>query len=131
MIVVDANAVLYAVLPGPMTETARAWLVKYPNLFATALLFDEVRNVLTGYVRRGTLTAAEATTLCGVIRAQVTAVEMADDGAVIALALQTGLSAYDATHVAAAQRLGARLLTGDKKILAACPDVAADVRVMP
>lgn len=131
MIVVDANAVLYAVLPGPTTDAARAWLAKYPNLFAASLLFDEVRNVLTGYVRRGSLTEAEATTLCAVIRAQVTAVEMTDDGAVIALALETGLSAYDATHVAAAKRMGARLLTGDKKILAACPAVAVDVRVMP
>ena len=79
MIVVDANAVLYALLPRPMTDAARAWLGKYPDLFGTAPLFDEVRNVLTGHVRRRTITAGEAASLCAGIRARVTAVEMADD----------------------------------------------------
>lgn len=131
MIVVDANAVVYALIPGPLTEAARQWLARQSQLLAAPLLMDELRNVLVGYVRRGQLTSTEASALCATVRSQVRFVEVPSDDAILALALERGLSAYDATHVAVARALGLRLLTGDKRVLNACPEDAVDVRVPP
>jgi predicted nucleic acid-binding protein len=131
VIVVDANALVYALIPGPLTESARQWLARQHQLLAAPLVMDELRNVFLGYVRRGQLTADEAVGLCATVRSQVRFVEPPGDAAVLSLALERGLSAYDATHVAVARSLGLPLLTADKRVLQACPDDTLDVRTPP
>lgn len=131
MIVVDANAIVYALLPGQFTENARAWLKLHAELLGTPLLFEEMRHVLLTFVRRGTIDATTAISLCAVVRAQVRMVETPEDSSIIELALSRGLTGYDATHVATARQLGLKLLTGDKAILGRCGEFAVDVRAAP
>jgi predicted nucleic acid-binding protein len=56
--------------------------------------------------------------------AMAAGVHVVDDDAVLDTASSTGLTAYDAEFVALARALGAPLVTADKAVLKACPDVA-------
>lgn len=68
MIVVDTNAVLYALLPGDHHAAAEVWWSQYSQRVAPPLLLDEVRNVLLGFVRRNTLSLNEARSLHAEVR---------------------------------------------------------------
>ncbi len=131
MIAADTNAILYAMLPGEFHVTARAWLAASSTVHAAPLLMDEVRNVLLGHVRRGLMSEPETLEVCARVRLHVRWLPAPPDEMVMRLALAHRLSAYDAAHVAASVIAGCRLLTADKKVLAACPEWTADVRLLP
>jgi predicted nucleic acid-binding protein len=54
--------------------------------------------------------------------------EPVDGEAVLELAVEHGLSAYDAQYAALAQRLGVELVTEDRRLLRALPAVAISMR---
>ena len=60
MIVVDTNVMAYLYLPGPHTAAAEALLERDPHWCAPLLWRSELRNILAGYLRRGTLTLEQA-----------------------------------------------------------------------
>lgn len=60
---------------------------------------------------------------------EIADLQNADD--LLGLAYALGLSGYDVVYLALAQSLGARLLTGDKRLLAAAPTTCCDVRRAP
>ena len=85
-------------------------------------------NVLLGFVRRGSITLDQARAMCddaaAVLGPRVVTVS-ADR--VLDVALECGLSAYDAEFVVVARELGVRLATGDSAILRGAGDVAVGV----
>ena len=85
-------------------------------------------GALVLYVRKGLLTLEGARSV--VEAAQEVLGERVLDvatEAVMEQAIARGLSAYDAEFVALAQRFGVRLVTDDRRVLAACPDVAVSI----
>ena len=64
MIVVDTNIICLRWLPAAETKQADALLERDPHWSSAMLWRWEFRNVLTGYVRRGSLTSAAAITVC-------------------------------------------------------------------
>lgn len=56
MIVVDSNVVAYLYLPGDYTEQAEILLQRDPDWVAPLLWRSEFRSILSGYLRRKTLT---------------------------------------------------------------------------
>ena len=60
MIVVDTNVVAYLYLPGDYTEQAEALARAGSGLGGPVLWRSEFRNILAGYMRRGTLTFEQA-----------------------------------------------------------------------
>ena len=60
MIVVDVNVLAYLWLPGDMTLYAERTLHRDPEWIAPFLWRSEFRNILAGYMRRGTLTGEAA-----------------------------------------------------------------------
>ena len=125
MIVVDTNVVAYLLLPGPQTALAEGLLIQQPEWAAPPLWRSEWRNVLAGYLRRGTLDLDQALALqqqaeCLVIRHE----EPVSSQAVLQLVASSRCSAYDCEFVAAAQQLDVPLVTADRALLAAFPDVA-------
>lgn len=129
MIVVDANVVMPFVREDALTGAARSVHAADPDWVMPPLWQSEVLNALLNEVRAGYVTFNGA----------MQAVVMADEllGArvrdcrpedILATAHRSGLTAYDATYVTLARSLDLPLITEDKQILRACPDVARSMR---
>lgn len=125
MIVVDTNLVVYLLLPTPYTAQAEAVLIVDSDWVAPALVHSELRNVLLGAVRRQDITQDDAYFLLNRALELVTIPDRAvDGGAVLELAMHSGCSAYDCEFVWLAKEMDLPLLTVDKKVLGAFPDIA-------
>jgi predicted nucleic acid-binding protein len=125
VIVVDTNVVAYLLLPGPHTALVDDLLIQQPEWAAPPLWRSEWRNVLAGYLRRGVLNLDQALALQQqaehlVIRHE----EPVSSQAVLQLVASSRCSAYDCEFVAAAQQLRVPLVTADRAVLSAFPDVA-------
>ena len=125
MIVVHTNVMARLVVGGPGGKDA-AWLfLRDPEWAAPPLLMSELRHVLLGFVRRGSVTADQAKAMCddaaAVLGPRIVSVP-AD--AVIEAALDCGLAAGDAEFVVAARELGVPLATTDRAVLAGAGDLA-------
>ena len=59
MIVVDSNVVAYCWVNGPLTLLAQAVRVKNSEWHVPILWRSEMRSILTGYLRDGSLTASQ------------------------------------------------------------------------
>ena len=125
MIVVDTNVLAYLLLPGPKTSLVESLLVDQPRWAAAPLWRSEWRNVLSTYLRRDLLRLSEAVALMQ--HAEVLLAgqdEPVASDQVLQLANSSRCSAYDCEFVAAARQLGVPLVTEDRAVLAAFPDVA-------
>lgn len=125
MIVVDTNVLAYLLLPGPKTALAEALLDQHPQWSAPPLWRSEFRNVLTGYLRRDLLDVSRAVALMQQAEQLLGAHdEPVSSEQVLQLVNTSRCSSYDCEFVAAAQQLGVPLITEDRAILAAFPEVA-------
>ena len=126
VIVVDSNVIAYLYLPErERTTAAQRVLARDPTWAAPALWRSEVRNVLALYARQSRITLAEATTAQRRAEALLAGREYGVDSAqVLALAAESGRSAYDCEFVAVAQALGVRLVSNDRQLVASFPEVA-------
>jgi predicted nucleic acid-binding protein len=125
VIVVDTNIIAYLWLPNDRRPNARALLQRHGRWFAPILWRSEFRNVLAGYLRRGSLGVDD------VERAYEGAAALLRGGerlpkaqSVLGLVATSDLSAYDCEFVSVADALQLPLATADRKILAAFPKTA-------
>ena len=122
MIVVDSNVLAYLYLPGEHTAAAEALLVKHSDWAAPVLWRSEFRNILAGYMRRKTLTLAQACELQSEAEGLLLGSEFeVDSEAVLELVRDSDCSAYDCEFIALAIKLDTTLFTMDKKLLQAFP----------
>lgn len=125
MIVVDSNVLAYLYLPGEYTSVAEALLEHDPNWAAPVLWRSEFRNILAGYLRRGSLTFQQAHSLQREAEDLLAGAEYEVDSlSVLELVRDSECSAYDCEFVALAMKLGAKLVTMDGKLLRAFPGIA-------
>jgi len=125
MIVVDTNLLAYFLLGGARTASARDVFVRDPEWAAPMLWRSEFRNVLIQYVRQGLLDIEQAILAYEKAQRVLAGREfLPAAAAVLRLAAASGCTAYDSEFVAVAQQLQTILVTSDKAILAAFPDVA-------
>ena len=133
-LVVDASVVVKWFVPEEHSEAARSLLQLSDHaFFAPDHLFAELGNTVWKKVRRGELDAALAPALVAdmarvAIDPVSTQVLMAD---AYAIAARVGLTFYDGLYVALAKRLGAPLVTADRKmvdVLRRRAEPAVDVR---
>ena len=128
MIVVDSNVLAYLYLPGEHTEAAERWLERDPDWVAPVLWRSEFRNILAGYLRRGSLTFDQAHTLQREAEDLLADSEFEVDSLkVLELVRNSDCSAYDCEFVALALQLEARLVTMDSKLLRAFPEIAVSL----
>lgn len=126
MIVVDSNVIAYLYLPTAHTRAAEALLQRDAAWAAPMLWRSEFRNVLTGYLRRGTLSLDATISLQTEAESLMAPHEREVDSAhVLRLAMESGCTAYDCEFVSLAIRLGVPLVTQDKAVLRAFPQHAA------
>ena len=125
MIVVDTNVIAYLLIPGPWTEAAEDLLQAEPVWAAPPLWRSEFRNILAGYLRRGTLSFEQTLALQSTAESLLAGHETSvDSRAVLELVRGTNCSAYDCEFIALARQSGSVLYTLDAKLLAAFPDTA-------
>ena len=130
-VVVDTNVLAYHWLPGLRTATALALRRATEDWYAPTLWRSEFRNMLTGYLRRGALSLAQAQVTMRAAEEALRGFEGAVDSAqVLRLVDQSACSAYDCEFVALAMTKDIPLVTEDKRILRDFPNVAADMASM-
>jgi predicted nucleic acid-binding protein len=126
MIVVDSNVLAYLYLPGEYTAAAEVLLERDPSWAAPALWRSEPRNILAGYLGRGSLTFQQAHALQCEAEDLLSGAEYEVDSlSVLELVRDSECSAYDCEFVALATKLGTRLVTMDGKLLRAFPGITA------
>ena len=125
MIVVDTNILAYLYLPGEFTEAAEALLESDPDWAAPVLWRSEFRNILAGYVRRGSLGFDQALAIQEEAESLLTGAEYeVDSRSVMLLVKDSDCSAYDCEFVALARQLGTSLVTMDGNLLRAFSQIA-------
>lgn len=130
MIVVDSNILAYLYLPCEFSGAAEALLEQDSEWAAPVLWRSEFRNILAGYMRRETLTLEQASSLQAEAEALLNGLEFeVDSRAVLELVSKSDCSAYDCEFIALAERLDAKLITMDKKLLRAFPKRAVALAV--
>ena len=128
MIVVDSNVIAYCWINGERTALAHRLRRLDPEWHAPVLWRSELRNILAGYRRDGSLDERQ-------VRQVMTAAEAGLAGRehhlpserVFQVTEASRLSAYDAEFVALAEILGVTLVTEDRAILGAFPGRAINV----
>ena len=125
MIVVDTNLIVYFYMFGEYTELAAQVYAKEPVWIAPYLWRSEFRNTSLFYLRKGLLTLPQLLQI-----SEAAEIMMHDNefhvptSEILQLASTSSCSAYDCEFVALAQECGVPLITADKKVLSAFPNVA-------
>lgn len=128
MIVADTNVIAYLYINSDKSKHSAA-LARQDSDWAVPLLWSsEFRNVLSLYLKQGLMQIEEA---LRIIKAAETLLAKKEykivSTDVIKLASQSNCSAYDCEFVALAQKLDIKLVTSDKKVLKAFPEVAVSL----
>ena len=125
MIVVDTNVIHYCWVRGQNTELAQAVRRRDPDWHAPFLWRSELRNILTAYLRRGLLSRPQ---IDSILRATDHALagnsHFVSDSSVLDVVEACTLTAYDAEFVSLAKTLSVPLVTADKAVLKAFPEIA-------
>ena len=122
MIVVDSNVVAYCWLNGPLTALAQDVRLKDPEWHVPILWRSEMRSILVGYLREGSLSFAQVSrVMLGAEDALAGREHLLPSPRVLELARRSRLSAYDCEFVALASVLAVPLVTADKAVLKAFP----------
>ena len=125
MIVVDSSVIAYLYLPGEFTAAAESLLEKEPEWSAPILWRSEFRNILTGYMRRASISCEQAKSVQREAESLLEGFEFnVDSGTVLELVRDSDCSAYDCEFIALARELKTKLVTMDKKLLRDFPKVA-------
>ena len=128
MIVVDTNVIAYFLIKGDRTPLAEAIFEKDAHWAAPVLWRSEMRSVLTGYLRRGLFTLADAKELMSDAEVTLRGNEYDVDSArTLELADLSGCTTYDCEFVCVAEALSASLVTSDSELLAAFPSIAVSM----
>jgi predicted nucleic acid-binding protein len=129
MIVIDSNVIAYCWINGPLTGIAQRVRVEDPDWHAPILWRSEMRSILTGYLRDGSLSAAQIARIMSATEEALAGREHLVPGdRVLEIAAASSLSAYDCEFVALAAVLSVPLVTADKAVLKAFPSRAVTMQ---
>jgi predicted nucleic acid-binding protein len=125
VIVVDSNVIAYCWVNGPLTNLAQRVRVKDPDWHLPILWRSEMRSILTGYLRDGSLTGPQVGRIMDAVENTLAGNEhLVPSASVFEVVGKSRLSAYDCEFVALASALAVPLVTADKAVLKALPEQA-------
>lgn len=125
MIVADTNTIAYLYLPTIYTADVEAVLEKDPHWIAPLLWRSEFRNILALYIRKNMIDLDTANQMQAQAERQLSGNEYTVNSTnVLAHAKESGCSAYDCEFISVAKSLNLKLITADKKLIAAFPSIA-------
>lgn len=129
--VVDTNVIAYLLLgTEAFVDEARACFERVVTLLAPAHWEAELTNVVWMAVKAGVLSAADGPARLGLARRlgiESVATSTLSQGALLR-AIESGVSVYDTLFVELAARSACPLVTFDKAVLKAFPDLACRPR---
>lgn len=124
MIVVDSNVVAYLLIDGPKTSAARSLLALDPDWHTEAFALVELTNIFATSIREDRLGLAASLRLLSeaesVLEGGIHAVVHSD---ALSLAHRFRITAYDARYLAIALGLDVPLVTEDRRLRKAAPDL--------
>lgn len=125
MIVVDSNVIAYCWILGDRTDLAQRVRLRDPDWHVPVLWRSELRSALAGYLSRGAIDVDGAAAIMSVAESALGGREhLVSSGAVLQFAASSRLSAYDCEFVCLAESLAVPLVTEDRAVLKAFPEVA-------
>jgi len=125
VIVSDPNLLVYLYITGQRTGEAEAVLLKDPAWAAPLLWRSEFRNTLIGLERHQEIRLDDARTIVAEAEEWMAGREYSIvSQQVLQLAKESGCSAYDCEFVSLAMDLGVPLVTADRQVLRAFPNLA-------
>lgn len=128
MIVVDSNVIAYCWIHGARTEAAHRLRRLDADWHAPVLWRSELRNILAGYRRDGSLDEQQVTRIMAAAEAGLAGREHhLPSERVFQVIEASRLSAYDAEFVALAEILDVTLVTEDRAVLSAFPERAISI----
>ncbi len=128
MIVADTNLIAYLLIEGEHTEAARRAWKRDADWSMPSLWRSEFLSVLATSIRAGLFRDAEGISLWRNAISLFGRSEQDPGGeSVLATALQFDISAYDAQFVVVARDCRVPLVTGDRRLVEACPEIAVSM----
>ena len=125
MIVVDTSVVAALYVQTPQTKRAEQALQRDPDWAAPLLWRSELRNVLATLGRTGRLDLPDAIDIAKAAEELIAGREFAvPSSAVLSAAVRSGCTAYDCEFVVLAADLGVPLVSLDRRLVKAFPDVS-------
>lgn len=125
MIVTDSSVIVHAIIDTDCSIETRAVGRIDADWHAPILWISELRSAILKYMRIGRYSIAEADEFMRLARRLMQAgTGTVGDDHVLRLAVDSGCSTYDCEFVAMAQQMDAPLLTYDRKLLNAFPELA-------
>jgi len=125
VIVVDTNVVASLYVQTPQTKRAERALQRDPAWAAPLLWRSEMRNVLATLERAGRLELSDAIDIVQAADELIAGREFAvPSSAVLSAAARSGCTAYDCEFVVLAADLGVPLVSLDRGLVKAFPDVS-------
>lgn len=121
VLVVDTNILAYLLIEGDRSRDAQALFSLDPDWRSEAFVMVEFSNLLATYVRAGALARKRAESLLADAGSKMQGLVSVPHERALGIALEHAISAYDARFIAAASRLGARLVTEDGRLRTAAP----------
>ena len=124
MLLVDTNVVAYLLIEGDHTQAAQQLRRRDPDWRSEAFLLVEFTNVLASSISTKRMTFDLAEDFLGKAVALFDGkLRRMPPAPVLAAAVRHGVSAYDARFLALAEALGLRIVTEDKKLRMAAPNL--------
>ncbi|MEO0795429.1 MAG: type II toxin-antitoxin system VapC family toxin [Verrucomicrobiota bacterium] len=125
MVIVDTGPLAYLLLPGEQTELAQRAYKKDPSWGSAPLWRSEFRNLVIRYIRERRIEQKVADEILKVAEDRMHPRQYnVESDAVIDLALETGLSAYQCEYLALARDLNVPLVTTQPELVKAAPTLA-------
>lgn len=125
MIVADSNLIAYLLIPGDKSELADEVLAQDAAWAAPLICRSEIRNILALYMRHEGMSLSQARSTMEKAETLWRNREYAvpsDD--ILELTFHHNITAYDGEFVVLAQKLDIYLVTFDKAVRKAFPDIA-------
>ena len=124
MIAVDSNILAYLLIDGGKTTDARLLLERDPDWHSDVFALVELTNILATTIRVGHLPSSRATAALAEAKAVVDAgLHAVAHAEALALADRFHVSAYDARYLGVALALGVPLVSEDRRLRRAAPDL--------
>ncbi|MGC8994718.1 MAG: type II toxin-antitoxin system VapC family toxin [Pyrobaculum sp.] len=126
-IVADASAIAALYLPEKLSEEVEKALAGADSVSSLDLAAYEVLNVVWKHARRGLISREAALEIAGEVLQLFKTLEVYSYREVLPdaleIALEKRVTVYDSAYVALAKKLGATLLTLDRQIAQAFPQI--------
>lgn len=127
MIVADTNLILYLHISSDLSSLALQVLQKDSRWITPPLWQSEFRNALAGYMRRGMSLEVAQAIMKDALQVMEGRQVIPDSDRVLVLAAHSSCTNYDCEFVALAEQLGVPLVTADKQLIKAFPDIAVSL----